>query len=50
MDENSLKFEDKYKVSANDPKFWQVWDDLHQHMRTHSELEFGFLDLTRYLR
>ncbi|NUM58822.1 MAG: fatty acid cis/trans isomerase [Bdellovibrionaceae bacterium] len=44
------KFEDKYKVSANDPKFWQVWDDLHQHMRTHSELEFGFLDLTRYLR
>jgi hypothetical protein len=43
-------FRNKYQVAAQDPKFWSVWDDLHQHMITHNYLEFGYLDLTRYLR
>jgi hypothetical protein len=44
------KFQRKYQVSASDKNFWLVWDDLHEHMKGHSETEFGYLDLTRFLR
>lgn len=45
-------FQKKYEVAAQNENFWQIWDDLHNYMKkTHeNDAEFGYLDLTRYLR
>lgn len=44
------KFQKKYQILASDRNFWSVWDELHSHMQTHEEVEFGYLDLTRFIR
>lgn len=44
------KFQRKYQVEASDKNFWSVWDELHEHMKSHSETEFGYLDLTRFIK
>lgn len=42
------KLTSEFGILRTNPEFWRHYDELTNHQKKHSNLDFGYLDLTRY--